>query len=861
MIRFLPGLRFFRFQTLAALTACVFVIGLFAACSPTPSGQFPPAFESIRVVMDDNYPPYTFRDNNGKLMGILIDQWQLWEKKTGIKVEISAIDWGKAQDQMKEGKFDVIDTIFFNESRAKIYDFSKPYARLDVPIFFPLGLSGISDAGSLKGFPVAVKKGDAAIEVLRAKGVDQLVEYNSYEAIIQAAKDHKVNFFVVDQPPALYFLYKLGIQDQFNYTPPLYSGEFHRAVHKGNTGLLQMVERGFASISKEEYNAIDLKWMGQGPVSPEFWRMIAIIGGGGLLFVLMLSGWNYTLRRQVASRTIALKSAMVELASSEQKYRQLVFNLPGVVYRCANDENWTVLYISDAIFDIFGYPPTYFLDQPQHGLLSIFLPTNAKSTLAMIREKTAQGGKFMLNYRVTAADGTIFWVSNRGQVVVDEKGAVQWIDGVMFDITERKLAEQSLHVREEDARRFSAQMAALTRVSMELAQVPNSDELFRKAVELGIGRLGFDRMGIWVVDETDPNYLRGTFGVDESGKLRDERHRRYSLDQTTLIHQLVQGKVPLVYQKDYELCNDVSQVVGIGEQVVAALWDGQIINGYITVDNLLNRQPFDSQKREILLLYAQVVGHLNGLKKSEAALRQLNAELEQRVLQRTAQLEASYREMQSFSYSISHDLRAPLRTLNSFSQILQEDYGEHLDAQGHDYLNRIQSASLHMTELIDALLKLARVSRSDLQVFEVNLSSIAQNIASGLQTTQPERSVVWIIPNGLICNADPILIRVLLENLLGNAWKFTSQHSTARIELGSIPQEGKLVFFVRDDGAGFDMAYANKLFGAFQRLHLASEFEGTGIGLAIVQRIIHRHGGEIWAESMPEQGATFYFTL
>lgn len=854
-------MRFFRFQMLAGFAACVLAIGLLVACNPTPPVQPPPVLQSIRVVMDNNYPPYTLLDSDGKLVGILVEQWRLWEQKTGIKVEITATDWGLALSRMEAGEFDVIDTIFFNEPRSKIYDFSKPYVRLDVPIFFPVGLSGISDAGSIKGFQVAVKKGDAAIDVLKARGVNQLVEYNSYEAIIQAAKEQKVNFFVVDQPPALYFLYNLGIQDKFNYTPPLYSGEFHRAVHKGNTGLLQTVERGFASISKEEYSEINRKWMGQTPVSPDFLRMIAMIGGGILVCVLVLVAWNYTLRRQVASRALALKNTMADLISSEQKYRQLVSNLPGVVYRCVNDENWTVLYISDAILDLFGYPPSYFLEQPEHGLLSIFLPTNAKSTLAMIREKIAQGGKFMLNYRITAADGSVFWVSNRGQVVVDEKGRVQWIDGVMFDITERKLAEQSLHTREEDARRFSAQMAALTRVSMELAQVPNSDELFRRAVEQGLARLGFDRMGIWVVDETAPNYLRGTFGVDENGKLRDERQRRYSMDQTTLIHQLIRGKVPLIHQKNYELCNDVNQVVGIGEQVVAALWDGQIINGYITVDNLLTRQPFDSQKREILLLYAQVVGHLYGLKKSEAALRQLNVELEQRVSQRTAQLEASYREMQSFSYSISHDLRAPLRTLNSFSQILQEDYGKYLDAQGHDYLNRIQAASLHMTELIDALLKLAQISRSDLQVVEVHLSPIAQEIAARLQSNQPERSVDWIISDGLVCQADLVLIRVVLENLLGNAWKFTSRHPTARIEMGRVLQEGKLVFFVRDDGAGFDMAYANKLFGAFQRLHLSSEFEGTGIGLAIVQRIIHRHGGEIWAESTLEQGATFYFTL
>jgi signal transduction histidine kinase len=380
-------------------------------------------------------------------------------------------------------------------------------------------------------------------------------------------------------------------------------------------------------------------------------------------------------------------------------------------------------------------------------------------------------------------------------------------------------------------------------------------------VARGTTQLGFERMGIRLLDENDPRYILGTFGVDEQGRLRDERGQRLLVERPDGIALLLQGQVPMIYHKSQNLWNETSQVVGLGEHAMAAIWDEQQIKGFISVDNLISHTSIDATHREILLLFAQMVGHLFSLKNTEAALRQLNSELEQRVQQRTAQLEASYREMQSFSYSISHDLRAPLRALNSFSQILQDEFADGFDPQARDYLARIRTASLHMSNLMDALLKLARISRSEIQRIPVSLSSIAAEVAASLREDQPERQVTWIFAPNLVVQADPALMRVVLQNLMGNAWKFTARHDQAHIELGSLQQDGKPVYFVRDDGAGFDMAYANKLFGPFQRLHTSTEFEGTGIGLAIVQRIIQRHGGEIWVESSIEQGATFYFTL
>ena len=243
------------------------------------------------------------------------------------------------------------------------------------------------------------------------------------------------------------------------------------------------------------------------------------------------------------------------------------------------------------------------------------------------------------------------------------------------------------------------------------------------------------------------------------------------------------------------------------------------------------------------------------------AIQHLNAGLERRVAERTAQLEATNKELEAFSYSVSHDLRAPLRSIDGFSQALLEDYGDRLDADGQDYLQRVRTATQRMSQLIDDLLSLARVTRSVLSYESVDLSTHARAIADELQRTQPDRQVKFLIAPDLIAQGDGRLLHVMLENLLGNAWKFTVKRACATIEFGTTPCDGQLAYFVRDNGAGFDMAYADKLFGAFQRLHAMSEFAGTGIGLATVQRIIRRHSGRAWAEGAVEQGATFYFTL
>lgn len=242
-------------------------------------------------------------------------------------------------------------------------------------------------------------------------------------------------------------------------------------------------------------------------------------------------------------------------------------------------------------------------------------------------------------------------------------------------------------------------------------------------------------------------------------------------------------------------------------------------------------------------------------------LQESNADLEDRVAKRTLELEAINKELEAFSYSVSHDLRAPLRSIDGFSNKILKDYGPLFDDQAKDYFSRVMNASRHMGHLIDDLLKLARISRMELHPEEINLTEIAKNIVAELQETNPERKAEFLIEDNLKANGDRSLIQVVLQNLLDNAWKYSRNAALTRIEFGSFLKDHLTIYFIKDNGVGFDMKYVDKLFGAFQRLHSVAEFEGTGIGLATVNRIIRRHHGSIWAESEINKGTTFFFTL
>ncbi|WP_298434113.1 response regulator [Geobacter sp.] len=255
------------------------------------------------------------------------------------------------------------------------------------------------------------------------------------------------------------------------------------------------------------------------------------------------------------------------------------------------------------------------------------------------------------------------------------------------------------------------------------------------------------------------------------------------------------------------------------------------------------------------------LGMQDALARRMTELNELNRKLEQRVRERTFELESANRELEAFGYSVSHDLRAPLRHIVGFGEMLAEQFGPVLGEEGLALVGKIRDSGRHMTQLVDDLLELSIVSRREMDCREIDMTGLCHGIVRELLENEPGRNVTFTIAPALTARADRRLLRIVLQNLLGNAWKYTSRKESATIEVGVTPFPDERAFYVRDDGAGFDMEFAGKLFGAFQRLHSTAEFPGTGIGLATVHRIVSRHGGRVWAEGEPGKGATFFFTV
>lgn len=401
------------------------------------SGDSSGALKTVRVVMDDNYPPYVFKAGDGQLQGIIIDQWRLWEKKTGIRAELVGMDWAEAQRRMRAGEFDVIDTIFHNEQRAAIYDFTAPYADIPVPLFFHSDISGIRGPEDAKGFMVAAKAGGNVIDVLKKSGVSNIVEYPSYEKIIEAARDGRVKVFTVDRPPAMYYLNLFNIQDRFRETAPMYSGEFHRAVLKGNRALLTEVESGFASISAAEYQEIDKRWMGASMANPAQLRYLRYAAGSAALLGLVAIAWVAMLRRAVSRKT-------AELAESEEHYRTIIQNMQDVYYR--SDAEGRLTMISPSGVELLGYDgvekllgcsirDTFYLDPEERD--------------AFLHNLKIRNHLYGYELTLKRQDGTPVPVATSTHMMFDPEGRFTGVEGVFRDMSQRRKDLEALDYANE----------------------------------------------------------------------------------------------------------------------------------------------------------------------------------------------------------------------------------------------------------------------------------------------------------------------------------------------------------------------------------------------------------------------------
>ncbi len=539
-----------------------------------------------------------------------------------------------------------------------------------------------------------------------------------------------------------------------------------------------------------------------------------------------------------------------ELARVEIRYRELFENARDAV---AIGLDLRHVYVNPAYITMLGY------DKPCDLEGMAIIETIAPGVREVFKDRATRrlaGSQEPESYETIGLrkDGTTFPVEIK--VTLYKLEDKLYTIAFCRDVSDQRRAQTDLSHHEQ-------QLKALHSINLELSQAATFDELCRMTVKVGHERLGFGRMSVWL--NAGNGKARGTFGIDENSEVRDERKSLIEPEVGTPMELIMSGKEGLIAREDIVLLDHQQNPVGTGWHCVAALYDGRDIIGCLAADSLNSTEPLTDRTKELFSLFASNVGNLGtivkterDLRASQSELRAFNSELENRVKIRTAELESANEEMESFTYTVSHDLRSPLRAIMSTSMIILQDHGERLDDDAKILLKRQAAAAKRLGTLIDDLLNLTRLGRAQLAVQQFNFSALAAVVVNELAEQDEAIGAMVCIQPDIQVVGDPALIRIALQNLIENSVKFSSENKEPCIEVG---RQDDGTIFVKDNGIGFDMAYASKLFVPFERLVSEQEFPGTGIGLASVSRILHRHGGEIWAEGEVGKGATFYFTL
>ena len=525
---------------------------------------------------------------------------------------------------------------------------------------------------------------------------------------------------------------------------------------------------------------------------------------------------------------------IVENRRSDTWYRRLVESTSAIPWEL-DLGTWRFTLIGEEIIDLLGYSIEEWCSE---GFwLGHIHPDDKTWASKFCQAATEKNEDHEFEYRFFANDGRIVWIRDVVSVVEDKSGK-RTLQGFMFDISGRKQVEESLQ--------------ALATSSPD----DETDDFFFECVQNLAKVYGAQFAFIGLLKENKQEVR--TLAVWAGDHIAD--NFEYSLEGTPckdildLKAELIPTDAATLYAKDEMLIQ-----MGVDSYFGSPLAPSK--DKMIGLVSVMDTKPMELSEwtAPILGMFSTRISMELEKRAANRRLHELNISLEQRIQQRTAELEAANKELEHFAHSVSHDLRAPLRSISGFSQALSEDYAQELDEQAHDYLQRVQSGCERMNDLIEALLQLSQLTRGELKPVETDLSQLAHDAIAQLHEQDPERQINIDIEDGLQAHCDPRLMRAVITNLLDNAWKYSARNEAPHISFRRRADgEG---FEISDNGVGFDMQYADKLFTTFQRLHPDSEFEGSGVGLATVARIIQRHGGRVWAESESGEGATFGFSL
>ncbi len=816
--------------TIGIRILCVVLIYIFTLSTFAYGDYTSPEKRKIIIGGDYTYPPYEFIDDRGNPAGFCVDLSNAIAEIMNVNVEIRLDKWANIIKELKDGNIDTLQGMYFSEERNEIFDFSTPHSIVHHSVFIVKGAQHIKSIEELHGKSIVTLNADIMHDYIVENNItDKLTVADNYVDVLKLLQTGNYDCAIMAKISALYWIKKLNIKNIEPVGPPILPKEYCYSVLNGDKELLSIINEGLVLLKDNgTYAQIYNKWLGvldpKGVPKETIIRYALYIGTPLIAAVILTMLWSWSLKKQVISRTKELQLSINQLKKTETELRESDKKLSTIIENIAEGiivyaQDGSIIIANNAACEILGLTKEeLFKRNVGHSSWKFInrdgseCDSKATPVAQVYEEQEVVRNTF---YGVLRPDKSIRWLLGNAAPVFDEaSNELIYIVSNFIDITE--LEEKDKALKDSENRYYS---------------------LFLNMQD------GFSYHKI-IQDESNTPIDFTYIEVNDAftaitGLKKDQILGKYASN--------IFGEKPL---RDSHILKLFGEVAITGKNLK--------MDQYITpLDKWFTISAYSPKKE----FFVTIINDITDRKRFEKEIIDINEVLERRVIQRTTELTAINKELEAFSYSVSHDLRAPLRSIDGFSQALLEDYEDRLDDQGKSYLNRVRSASQRMAQLIDDLLDLSRITRGDLQHKSIDMSALANAVIDELLSTSPERKSQIIIKESVTANGDERLMKVALENLLGNAWKYTNKNEFTEIEFGMLNKSGKRIYYVKDNGVGFDMRYSNKLFGAFQRLHGALEFEGTGIGLATVQRIINKHGGSIWAESEVGRGSQFFFTL
>ncbi len=754
----------------------------------------------IIIASDDNYPPYIFRDEKGNLRGILIDMWELWQKKTGTNVEWKATFWNEAIEIMKSGNADILETVFYTEERDQWLSFSKPYAKIPAPVYVHRTLKGIAEPPLLKGFTVGAKKGDASIEMLNRLGVKDIIIFPNYESIIKNAANGNLKIFTIDEPPALYYIYKYNLEKEFRQIGPIYTGAFHRAVLKGNEDLLAFVENGFELISESEKEKVIDKWTGKPLLTPMYSKYIIGTSIIILLAISLLIIFNHLLRKQIRIKTIELKKALDNLKQAEARWKFALEGTEQGVWDWNLETNkvnystkWKRMlgYEEDEISDSFGeWESRVHPDDLQNAWKDIRRHLNGETEI------------YGNEHRLRCKGGNYIWILDRGKVIeFKNNGEPLRMIGTHTDITYRKLNEQKLLKQE-----------AIYRFLFEHNPAP---------------MLIYERVTFNILAVNEAFCMEFDFSTDEvlKMKLTDlciEEEKRILVDRASRLNGYA-------FTGEWHHLNKKGKI--------------------ITVLSHSHDIEFEGKNARVLALT-----DITYLKTIEKELIEAKNKAEESDRFKTSFLA-------NMSHEIRTPMNAILGFMELLKnpELLQaekENYIQIIEESGKRLLTTINDI-IEISKIETGLVEVERKPENLNKIIQLNIDLFKPLIdAKGLEL-KLNLNVDKELDNAM---TDRFKFESIITNLLSNAVKFTR---VGFIEVGYYRSKNSLILYVKDTGKGIPPEKLETIFEPFYQaeMNFSREHEGSGLGLTISKAYAEMLDGTIRVESELNKGSIFWFSM